>query len=156
MTLPDPFPIQPIDRPIDATIYVPGSKSITNRALLLAALADGVSTLHNALISEDSTIFAECLRQLGFTVEQSADSQATTFTVHGLGGRIPAKSADLFVGNAGTAARFLTAAVCLGEGEYRLDGVPRMRERPIAPLLSALRRLGAEISADGWAFPADD
>ncbi len=143
--------IHPIPAPPDAIIRVPGSKSITNRALLLAALADGVSTFQNGLFSEDSQCFVECLRRLGFTVE--ADPDAATFAVHGLGGHIPATSADLFVGNAGTAARFLTAAVCIGEGEYHFDGVPRMRERPIAALLAALRRLGTEVSADSGHFP---
>ncbi len=147
----DSIEIKPLSAPPDVTIAVPGSKSITNRALLLAALADGVSTLDNALFSEDSHWFVECLRRLGFSVEQ--DDARNTLTVHGLSGSIPAQTADLFVGNAGTAARFLTAAVCLGDGEYHFDGVPRMRERPIAPLLSALRRLGAEISADNGHFP---
>lgn len=143
--------IKPVSAPPNATIRVPGSKSITNRALLLAALADGVSTFENGLFSEDSQCFVECLRRLGFTVE--ADQEAATFAVHGLNGQIPATSADLFVGNAGTAARFLTAAVCIGEGDYHFDGVPRMRERPIAALLSALRRLGTEVSADAGHFP---
>jgi 3-phosphoshikimate 1-carboxyvinyltransferase len=145
----DSFPIQPIEAPPHATIRVPGSKSITNRALLLAALGGGVSTLSNALFSEDSHWFVDCLRRLGFTVEESPE----TLTVHGLGGAIPANHADLFVGNAGTAARFLTAAVCLGKGEYHFDGVPRMRERPIAALLGALQQLGAEISAANGHFP---
>ncbi len=143
------MPIQPIETPPHATIRVPGSKSITNRALLLAALADGVSTLTNPLFSEDSRYFVDCLRRLGFTIHESADS----LTVHGLGGHIPSTRADLFVGNAGTTARFLTAAVCVGSGEYQFDGVPRMRERPIAPLLAALRRLGADITADNGHFP---
>jgi len=147
----DSIEIQPVSGPVNATVHIPGSKSITNRALLLAALADGLSHFDNALFSEDSHCFVECLRQLGFGV--ASDAQAATFDVHGLGGRVPATSADLFVGNAGTAARFLTAAVCIGNGEYRFDGVPRMRERPIAPLLSALRRLGAEVSAEDGHFP---
>ncbi len=143
--------IKPLVAPPRATIRVPGSKSITNRALLLTALAEGDSTLDNALFSEDSHWFVECLRRLGITVD--ADPAAEKYTVHGLGGRFPATSAELFVGNAGTAARFLTAAACLGDGEYHVDGVPRMRERPIAALLSALRELGANISAEGDHFP---
>jgi 3-phosphoshikimate 1-carboxyvinyltransferase len=147
----DSLEIQPIDGPVDAAVRIPGSKSITNRALLLAALTDGPSTFENALFSEDSLCFMECLRRLGFSVE--ADADAARITVHGLNGHIPATSADLFVGNAGTAARFLTAAVCIGNGDYHFDGVPRMRERPIAPLLSALRRLGPVIDAEGGHFP---
>ncbi|MHB8627109.1 MAG: 3-phosphoshikimate 1-carboxyvinyltransferase [Aggregatilineales bacterium] len=146
--------IQPIDKPVQATICVPGSKSITNRALLLAALAEGNSTIENALVSEDSQHFVECLRQLGFAVQQIDHDPATaTFIVHGRGGHIPAREADLFVGNSGTTARFLTAAVCLGIGTYRIDGIPRMRERPIAPLVEALRQLGVQIDTDGERFP---
>jgi len=156
VTLPDPFPIQPIDRPIDVTIYVPGSKSITNRALILAALADGQTILENALVSDDSRYCAEGLRQLGFSVSaESIDEATARFMIDGQRGRIPATEADLFVGNSGTTARFLTAMVCLGKGTYRLDGVARMRERPIAPLIDALRELGAHIEATGIAahFP---
>jgi 3-phosphoshikimate 1-carboxyvinyltransferase len=147
----DSLEITPINTPIKTTVPIPGSKSITNRALLLAALANGASTFENALFSEDSICFVECLRRLGFTVE--SDAEAATFTVHGLNGRIPATDADLFVGNAGTAARFLTAAVSIGHGNYRFDGVQRMRERPIAPLLGALRLLGVEVTADEGHFP---
>lgn len=147
----DSIEIKPISTPINATVRIPGSKSITNRALLLAALADGASSFENALFSEDSLCFVECLRRLGITVE--ADPDAARITVHGLNGRIPATEADLFVGNAGTAARFLTAAVAIGNGDYHFDGVPRMRERPIAPLLNALRLLGVEIDSDNGHFP---
>lgn len=138
--------MQPISRPIVGTAYVPGSKSITNRALLVAALADGPSTLTGALFSDDTRYMAAALNQLGIHVR--SDEQAEIFEVQGGGGTFPATSGSLFVGNAGTTARFLTAALTLGSGEYRVDGVPRMRERPISPLLDALRHLGAEITCE--------
>jgi 3-phosphoshikimate 1-carboxyvinyltransferase len=126
-------------------VRVPGSKSLTNRALLAAALADGTTTLTHALFSDDSAYFAEALVRLGFAVSRQADE--ATMTVTGRGGHIPADRADLFVGNAGTAARFLTAMLTLGQGEYVLDGDGRMRERPIADLLEALAQLGAQASS---------
>src|SRR5258708_4791558 len=95
----------------------------------MAALADGTSTLENALFSEDSHWCADCLQRLGIAID--ADEQAATFTVHGLGGALPVASADLFVGNSGTTARFVTAAAALGHGEYRFDGVPRGAKRPV-------------------------
>src|SRR4051794_12146456 len=128
----DQIEIRPIGRPVDAEIHIPGSKSITNRALLLAALADGVSVLDNALFSDDSHWCSECLRRLGIAVE--ASEAETTFTIHGQGGKFPAQKADLFVGNSGTTARFLTAAATLGQGEYHFDGVARMRQRPMEDL----------------------
>ncbi|HVO44510.1 MAG TPA: 3-phosphoshikimate 1-carboxyvinyltransferase [Aggregatilineales bacterium] len=143
--------IQPVSHPVDAEIRVPGSKSITNRALLLTALADGTSTLENALFSEDSHWFIDCLRRMGIDVE--ADEASAVITVHGRGGEFPAKTADCFVGNSGTTARFMTAAATLGHGDYRFDGIARMRERPIGNLLAALRGLGATITAEGDRFP---
>lgn len=144
--LADPYPVQPIPHPLQAAVRVPGSKSLTNRALAVAALAEGPTTLTNALDSDDSQRFMESLARLGFTLE----ARPGTVTVHGLGGRLPAARAELFVGNAGTAARFLTALVTLGHGEYVVDGDARMRERPIADLLAALRQLGVEAeSASG-------
>jgi len=147
----DQLAIRPIARPVNAEIAVPGSKSITNRALLLTALADGASTLENALFSEDSHWFVDCLRKLGITVE--TDEAAATITVYGQGGRFPATKADLFVGNSGTTARFMTAAAALGHGAYHFDGVPRMRQRPIGILLDSLRDLGATITSDNDCFP---
>ena len=147
----DQIEICPLTGPVDAEIVVPGSKSITNRALLMAALADGTSTLENALFSEDSHWCADCLQRLGITI--GSDEKASRFIVHGQGGHFPATSADLFVGNSGTTARFLTAAATLGHGEYRFDGVPRMRQRPIGQLLQALRGLGVQITAAGDCFP---
>jgi 3-phosphoshikimate 1-carboxyvinyltransferase len=133
-------------RPLDANVSVPGSKSITNRALLTAALADGASELRGALHSDDTRYMAAALNALGVTVE--SDETSGLFTVNGSGGTFPASEADLFVGNAGTAMRFLTAALPLGYGRYRIDGVPRMRQRPIAPLLAALNDLGADARSE--------
>jgi 3-phosphoshikimate 1-carboxyvinyltransferase len=137
------YEVLPLDRPPHAAVSVPGSKSQTNRALLLAALADGRSTLSGALFSDDSGVFVDSLRRLGFTV--GTDEAAATIEVTGLAGRIPAAEAELYVGNAGTAARFLTAFLSLGHGSYLLDGTPRMRQRPIGELLDALRELGADL-----------
>lgn len=137
--------INPITHPLNATVRVPGSKSLTNRALLIAALADGTTHLTNALFSDDSRYFAKALQTLGFDVQ--LDEVNFTMTVKGLGGKIPAKKAELFIGNAGTAARFLSAFLTLGNGEYILDGEPRMRERPIGDLIEALQQLGVELEA---------
>src|SRR5436189_3708912 len=129
--------IKPIMYPLNATVRVPGSKSLTNRALLIAALANGQTHLTNALFSDDSKYFANALKTLGFDVQFNEANHEMTVT--GLGGKIPAKKAELFIGNAGTAARFLSAFLTLGNGEYILDGEPRMRERPIGDLVDALR-----------------
>lgn len=135
--------IQPIHHPLNATVRVPGSKSLTNRALLIAALSDGTTRLHNALFSDDSARFVESLECLGFDV--TVDESAACMQITGLGGRIPKKQANLYVGNAGTAARFLTAMLTLGTGEYLLDGDQRMRQRPIGDLVDALTSLGAHV-----------
>ncbi len=136
------LPIIPISHRLSASITVPGSKSLTNRALLLAALATGETTLTNALASDDTHHFIESLQHLGFSVTSVAPD---TLKILGLGGHIPATSAQLYVGNAGTAARFITPLLALGQGEYILDGDARMRERPIGDLIQALTRLGAHI-----------
>ncbi|MCK6540438.1 MAG: 3-phosphoshikimate 1-carboxyvinyltransferase [Anaerolineales bacterium] len=135
--------IHPVPHPLDATVRVPGSKSLTNRALLIAALARGKTRLTNALFSDDSLYFAKALQTLGFEVQ--LDEPSRQMTVTGLGGRIPATKAELYIGNAGTAARFLTAFLTLGHGEYLLDGDPRMRERPIGDLVQALKQLGCDV-----------
>lgn len=146
--LPDPLPITPFTRPVRGEVSLPGSKSLTNRALLLAALCDGPVTLTRALFSEDTDVMTNALRQLGF--EAAVDPPAMTMRLAGRGGRIPAPSADIFVGNAGTAARFLTALCAAApQGAYRLDGVPRMRTRPMKALIDALRALGADIHCAG-------
>lgn len=142
--MPTSYLVKPVSHPLNATVRVPGSKSLTNRALAIAALADGTTTLTNALESDDSKRFVESLQQLGFNVQSAIHDQQSEITVQGLGGRIPATQAELFVGNAGTAARFLTAIVCLGQGEYVIDGNERMRERPIGDLIEALKQLGVE------------
>lgn len=138
--------IEPLRRPPDARVQVPGSKSISNRALLIAALAAGESRLDGALFSDDTRHMATALGQLGIAVR--ADEAAARFEVEGRGGAWPANEATLYAGNAGTAMRFLVAALCLGHGRYRIDGSPRMRERPIEELVAALRQLGARIRCE--------
>ncbi|GAB6186982.1 3-phosphoshikimate 1-carboxyvinyltransferase [Thermopirellula anaerolimosa] len=132
--------------PIQGSIRPPGSKSITNRALICAALAEGESELTGVLDSEDTQVMAAALNRLGIAVARSETSDA--LRVSGCGGRIPAQSAELFLANSGTSIRFLTAACCLGTGTFRLDGVPRMRERPIEDLLETLRQLGADARSE--------
>jgi 3-phosphoshikimate 1-carboxyvinyltransferase len=139
--------LPPFDQPARGTISVPGSKSINNRALLLAALATGTSTLTGALDSDDTRIFATCLQALGFDVTH--DQKGQTFTVKGCGGILPDQSADLFVGNAGTAARFLLAMCALGTTPIRFDGVEAMRKRPMGDLISLLVHQGASVSYEG-------
>jgi 3-phosphoshikimate 1-carboxyvinyltransferase len=154
--LPDLIEIIPLAKPVKADISVPGSKSITNRALILAALADGEITLRGALWSEDTQVMTECLQKLGFEITVAPDPDEfcnRTIKVQGLGGKIPNtvtpdKPLELFVGNAGTAARFLSAFVCLGGGVYRLHGIPRMHERPQAALFKALRELGYRVESE--------
>ena len=156
MALPEIIEIVPLTTPVRAEITVPGSKSITNRALILAALAAGETILKGALWSEDTQIMVECLQELGFMVNVDVDPNEIcnrTITVYGNGGAVPrggteAQPLDLFVGNAGTAARFLAPFLCLGSGVYRLHGVPRMHERPQAALFSALRELGYRVEAE--------
>jgi 3-phosphoshikimate 1-carboxyvinyltransferase len=135
--------IIPIPHPLNASVRVPGSKSLTNRALLIAALADGTTRLTDALFSDDSRYFARALQTLGFDL--SLDETRHEMILTGLGGRIPAERAELFIGNAGTAARFLSAFLTLGHGEYVLDGDARMRERPLGDLVTSLEQLGAKL-----------
>ena len=135
--------IAPISHPLASRVEVPGSKSHTNRALLIAALAEGETTLQNALFSDDSHFFAGALSKLGYNIH--LDPDAKSITVEGLGGQIPNPKANLMIGNAGTAARFLTAMLTLGHGDYVIEGVKRMRQRPIAHLVSSLNRLGAQV-----------
>jgi 3-phosphoshikimate 1-carboxyvinyltransferase len=135
--------ILPVDHPLKGHVSPPGSKSITNRVLLLAGLASGVSRLTGALKSDDTRYMAEALRVMGVAVDEP---DATTFVVKGPG-KLKPPAQPLFLGNAGTATRFLTAALALGEGRYVVDGDPHMRKRPIQPLVDALRGLGVEIDA---------
>lgn len=148
MSLADPYPVQPWRRPCRGTVAVPGSKSLTNRMLIMGALSDGEAVLEGALFSRDTQLLADGLRALGFGVED--DREERRFRVRGEGGRIPASSARLEVGNAGTAARFLTAMVCLHpNGRYQLDGDAEMRRRPMAGLVRALENLGARFRFGG-------
>ena len=126
------------------TVKLPGSKSISNRALMLAALASGRTRLTGLLRADDTERMLESLTKLGVKVTADGD----TAVIEGAGGFFPVKSAQLFIGNAGTAARTLTAALAFAGGHYRLDGIERMRERPIVDLLAALRTLGADITCE--------
>jgi 3-phosphoshikimate 1-carboxyvinyltransferase len=156
MALPDPLPIQPFTHPVRGEVSLPGSKSLTNRALLIAALCDAPVTLEGALFSEDTQLMTAALRQLGFVVQE--DRAGQTIRVEGRGGVVPAERADLFVGLAGTAARFLTALCAAApRGFFRLDGVPQMRKRPMKPLIDALRALGADVrcTAEEGFFPIE-
>ncbi|MBD5801129.1 3-phosphoshikimate 1-carboxyvinyltransferase [Azoarcus sp. Aa7] len=128
-------------------VRLPGSKSISNRTLLLAALAEGETDIRDLLASDDVERMLEALRALG--VEWSRDGERDDYRVRGVGGSFPVKAADLFLGNAGTAFRPLTAALALSGGEYRLSGVPRMHERPIGDLVDGLREIGADIRYAG-------
>jgi len=140
----DALEITPVYGPLRGRIRPPGSKSITNRALVCAALADGNSTLRGALASEDTHVMAEALRQLGVSVQ----GEAEVLQIRGCGGAIPATQAELFVANSGTSMRFLTALAALGQGKFRIDGTPRMRQRPIDDLLAGLAQLGVHAESE--------
>lgn len=140
-------------------IYLPGSKSLSNRALLLAALSEGTTRVDNLLDSDDVTYMLEALGKLGVKVEQVGDEDTRSFSVVGNGGAFggkettPAAPLELFLGNAGTAMRPLAAALALSPGSYVLDGVPRMRERPIADLVDGLKQLGVCVDCSGTGCP---
>lgn len=150
--------IQPVSRPVIGSIRPPGSKSLTNRALVLAALAGGPTTLTGVLDSVDTQVMIESLRRLGLAIEQ--DLVAKTITLTGCGGQLgaspltpspeePVEAAkELWLENSGTSIRFLTAMCCIGHGRFRLDGNTRMRERPIAPLAAALKEAGVDIRCE--------
>jgi 3-phosphoshikimate 1-carboxyvinyltransferase len=162
MPIPDLIEIIPPQNPLCARVAVPGSKSVTNRALVLAALSRGPVELRGALWSEDTQVMTDALRSLGFNVEVAIDPRDfcnRTIRVQGLGGVIPRPGGgtepfSIYVANAGTAARFLSALLCLGTGTYRLHGVPRMRERPQAALFAALRQLGYRVDSPNDRLPA--
>jgi 3-phosphoshikimate 1-carboxyvinyltransferase len=157
ITYPAELPIAPLAKPPSATVTVPGSKSITNRALVLAALSNRSSPfqIFGALRSQDTEVMINCLRKLRLRVAEywSGDEWSGGFPLVTVDGDeewpfIPANTADLFVANSGTTVRFLAAMVCLGTGKYRFDGVPRMRERPIQDLLDALTQLGVDAKSE--------
>ncbi|MCH2210380.1 MAG: 3-phosphoshikimate 1-carboxyvinyltransferase [Fuerstiella sp.] len=141
--MPESRKIKPVTRPVQGVLRPPGSKSITNRALILAALAEGTTELSGVLDSLDTRVMVESLHRLGFRV--SHDTTTGQCRIMGRAGRIPADDAKLWLENSGTSIRFLTSLCCLGSGSYRLDGTERMRQRPIGDLVRALRQLGATI-----------
>ena len=141
-TLPAAIALGPLAR-ARGTVPLPGSKSISNRTLLLAALAEGTTTLRNLLGADDTDRMLEALTALGVRIER--DRATTRCVVHGAGGHLPERRAKLFLGNAGTAFRPLTAALAILGGEYELSGVPRMHERPIGDLVDALIALGCHV-----------
>jgi 3-phosphoshikimate 1-carboxyvinyltransferase len=144
--MPDAIEIPLCPGPVHGSILPPGSKSIANRAVICAALARGTSRLTGMLDSQDTRVMAAGLAALGIDV--AADWQAGTMQVVGCGGRIPAAEATIDCAASGTTIRFLSAVCALGHGDYRLDGTPRMRKRPIGDLIQALRELGVEAEAE--------
>lgn len=140
----DIYNVKKIDGPIDICVEVPGSKSITNRALLLAAMGTGETLLKGVQFSEDSYNFLQAIKELGFVTD--VNESAKSVKIIGMGGAIPAKEAFVYVGSAGTAARFLTAFAAMGNGTYTLDSSEQMKKRPMRELLEVLEALGAEFT----------
>ena len=139
--------IEPRTRVLEnARITVPGSKSLTNRALIVAALAKGTSLLRGALDSDDTRVMVDSLQKLGIAVDHNREQ--ATIRVEGTDGKFPVLEADMYIANSGTSLRFLTAMVATGMGTFRLDGTPRMRQRPVADLLQSLNGLGADAKSD--------
>lgn len=147
------FRMKPFTGTPDLRVTVPGSKSITNRALLIAALAEGRSVLRGVLFSDDSRVFIKALQTLGFSLD--VDEEHAVVEVEGTGGRIPEREAAVYVGSAGTAARFLTAMLALSGGRYELTASEQMKARPMRPLLEALEQLGVQFgySEKPYSFP---
>lgn len=141
--------IEPLSAPPDVDIRVPGSKSLTNRALVAAALADGVSTLRGVLFADDTEAMLDSLQRLGVRLEIDRATEAVI--VHGTGGEIPVSEADLDARQSGTTARFLLPVLALGHGRFRLDGDAQLRSRPLGPGIDALRQLGVRIVEEGAA-----
>lgn len=135
------YEVKKLNKPIDAAVKVPGSKSITNRALLISAFCDGISYLNNALFSDDTKVFIDSLEKLGIKTRIKGND----IRVNGEGGNIPNKHAGIYVGSAGTAARFLTAALALSEGTYHIEASEQMKRRPMRPLFDALTRMGSFV-----------
>jgi 3-phosphoshikimate 1-carboxyvinyltransferase len=142
----DQIEITPVSNPLSAVVTVPGSKSITNRALLIAAMAEGRSVIENVLFSDDTLRMLDALKLLGFQV--AIEESERRVIVNGLGGQIPSSGSDLSIGGAGTAMRFLIPFLTLARGKFRIDGNKRMRERPVGPLLDAMQRLGASVYSE--------
>ena len=138
------YKVKKLDKPVDWTVEVPGSKSMTNRALLIAALADGRSLLKGVLFSDDSRYFLSSLQSLGFEV--AIDETAKQVAITGLNGRIPVESGEIYVGSAGTAARFLTAMLAMAKGTYVIQASEQMKKRPMKPLFDVLAGMGAQIT----------
>ena len=130
---------------VGGQMALPGSKSISNRVLLLAALSEGSTRIDGLLDSDDTRVMLAALRTLGLQIDQTGENQVV---VHGKGA-FPQTEADLFLGNAGTAFRPLTAALAVAQGHYHLHGVPRMHERPVGDLVTALQAVGAQIRYEG-------
>lgn len=149
----DIYQVKKVEQPHDIETCVPGSKSITNRALLIAALAEGTSVLHGVLFSDDSRHFMQALYDLGFPIH--IDEDENTVTIEGFGGNIPNDEAEIYVGSAGTAARFLTAFLGLSKGKYRIAASEQMKKRPMKELLVALEEMGSEITyeEEEYCFP---
>ncbi len=143
----DRYNVRPLKDHDSFSVKVPGSKSITNRALLLAAMCEGECTLNGVLFSDDSRAFLACLKELGFKLTVNEEEKRVTIT--GTGGRIPNRKAEVYVGSAGTAARFLTVFLAFAGGEYEMNASPQMCRRPMEPLISDLRKAGAEITCKG-------
>jgi 5-enolpyruvylshikimate-3-phosphate synthase len=135
-----PRAIRPARPGLDVVVRVPGSKSVTNRALLLAALSDGESILRGALVADDTLAFIDGLRSLGFAIVEDASGR---LRVRGADGRVPISEASVWCADAGTAARFLLALCAAGHGRFNIDASAQMRRRPMGPLLEALRAQGA-------------
>jgi 3-phosphoshikimate 1-carboxyvinyltransferase len=149
--LPDPYPVVPIGGRLDAEVTLPGSKSISNRALLVAALAAGTTRLAGVLVADDTEAMLACLQALGVAVRVGPvdDAGNVEVVVEGGGGRLPDGAVVLDARMAGTVARFLPPALALRSGTARLDGAPRLRERPLGPLVEALGALGVDLRAAG-------
>jgi 3-phosphoshikimate 1-carboxyvinyltransferase len=142
----DAIEMIPVTGPVTGRIRPPGSKSLTNRALIVAGLASGISRLTGVLDSQDTRVMIDSLQKIGLRVEH--DQVNNVVEIHGCGGVIPSTKADLWLENSGTSIRFLTAVCALGHGEFRLDGNERMRERPIGELVRGLQQLGVDLCCE--------
>ncbi|MCX7420836.1 MAG: 3-phosphoshikimate 1-carboxyvinyltransferase [Planctomycetia bacterium] len=139
----DSYLVEPVTQSLNGTVRPPGSKSLTNRAIVIAALAQGTSTLTNVLDSQDTQVMLESWRRLGVIVEHNTVEKSVI--LRGCSGQFPQTSAVLWLENSGTSIRFLTAACSVGSGRFLLDGNSRMRQRPILDLVQALNALGANV-----------